>query len=116
MARRIEQVNQLIKKELSQIILREIDFPEDVLVTITRVETSGNIFESKVYVSSIPADKSKEVLNILNRNIYELQQMLNHRLKMRPIPKIIFREETETHLAGRVEEILTKIKKHDKKS
>ncbi len=39
MSKRIPQVNQLIKKELSQIILREIEFPVGVLVTLTRVET-----------------------------------------------------------------------------
>lgn len=114
MPKRIPRVNQLIKKELSQIILREIEFPQNVLVTITRVETSGNLFESKVYVSSMPNAKSKEVLGILNRNIYELQQMMNQRLKMRPIPKILFREETETAGAGKIEEILTKIKNIDK--
>lgn len=116
MAKRIPRVNQLIKKELSQIILREIEFPQDVLVTVTRVETSGNLIETKVYVSSMPSIKSKEIISLLNRNIYNLQQMLNRRLKMRPIPKIIFIEEKETQVAGRVEEILTKIKKQERKS
>lgn len=114
MTKRIPQVNQLVKKELSQIILREIEFPQNVLVTVTRVETSGNLFETKVHISSIPFVKSKEVMAILNRNIYNLQQMLNKRLKMRPIPKIIFKEETETQIASRVEEILAKLKKEEK--
>lgn len=114
MPQRIPRVNQLIRKELSQIILREIEFPQNVLVTVTRVEATGNLFEAKIYVSSLPNTKSKEILTILNRNIYELQQILNRRLKMRPIPKIIFKEETETAGAGKIEEILTKIKNPDK--
>jgi len=40
---RIQQVNQLIKEELGQIILREGGFSKNVLVTITRVETTRNL-------------------------------------------------------------------------
>jgi len=108
--KRLLKVNQLIKKELAQIILREIDFPKGVLVTITRVEASGNLIQAKVYVSVMPQDKAAEVLKILIRAIYHLQQNLNKRLKMRPMPKIIFVEEKMTAEAARVEELLEKIK------
>ncbi|MDO8436409.1 MAG: 30S ribosome-binding factor RbfA [bacterium] len=110
MKERILQINQLIKRELSQIILREIEFPLDVLATITRVETTRKIDEAKVYVSCLPESKAKLILNILNRCIYRLQQLLNKRLRMRPIPRIVFIEEKETIKAGRIEEILEKIK------
>jgi len=110
MSKRIQQVNQLIKKEISQIILREIEFPKDILVTVTRVETASNLIESKVYVSVMPEEKTSKVFQILNRQVYELQQKLNQRLQMRPIPRIKFIEEKETKEAGKIEEILEKIK------
>lgn len=99
----------MIKKELSQIILREIDFPEGVLVTLTRVETAPNLIEVKIYISVMPESRIKPVLKILNQQIYFLQQKLNDRLKMRPIPKIQFIEERATREAGRVEELLEEI-------
>ena len=114
MSKRIQQVNQLIKKELSQIILREIESPKDVLVTMTRVETTPNLIESKVFVSVMPESKSENILQALNRQIYEIQQMLNKRLKMRPIPRICFVEEKETVEAGRIEEILAELKNKQK--
>ena len=113
MSKRIQQVNQLIKKEISQIILREIEFPKDILVTVTRVETASNLIESKVYVSVMPEEKTSKVFQILNRQVYELQQKLNQRLKMRPIPRINFVGEKETAEAGRIEELLEKIKGND---
>jgi len=116
MTKRIERVNQLIKKELSLIILKEIDFPCDVLVTLTRVNASPNLIEAKVFLSIMPEDKTSYVLGILNKRIYFLQQALNRRLKMRPTPKIIFKEEKEIQRAGRVEEILEKIKNNCKKT
>ena len=91
-------------------ILREVEFSSDVLATITRVETTRKIDEAKVYVSVLPESKAKIVFDILKRRIYHLQHLLNKRLKMRPIPKIVFVEEKETIKAGRVEELLEKLK------
>jgi len=114
MSKRIQRVNQLIKKELSQILLREVDFPKDILVTITRVDTSPNLRESKVFISTVPEDKTQRVLKTLNQKIYELQQKINRRLKMRPVPRIRFSEERETAEAGRIEELLEELKKEKK--
>lgn len=113
MKKRIQQVNQLIKEELSQIILREIEFPPGTIVTLTRVETSVDLEQVKVYISVMPERRRSEVLKILNRQIYELQQKLNQRLRMRPIPRINFVGEKETAEAGRIEELLEKIKRND---
>jgi ribosome-binding factor A len=110
MTKRIQRVNQLIKKELSQILLREIELPQDVLATITRVETSSNLIESNVWISVLPEEESERILETLNKKIYFLQQKLNKRLKMRPIPRIKFLEEKKTAEAGKVEEILENLK------
>jgi ribosome-binding factor A len=110
---RIPKINQLIKKEVSQALLREMDFPENILVTITRVETYDDLLQAKVSVSVFPEEKTKETLKALDKAVYLLQQRINKRLRMRPIPKIFFREEKQTKAAGRIEEILAKIQKND---
>ncbi len=111
MTRRIEKVNSLIQEELSNILLREVEFPKNVLVTITRVETIINLSESKVYISTIPDNNIDEVFETLNRNIYDIQQCLNKRLNMRPIPKIVFKKEEKTEQADRIEGLLEGLKK-----
>jgi len=112
MVKRIPRVNKLIKKELSQILLREVEFPSRVLVTITRVEASPNLGEAKIYVSVMPEHLISRVFQILNRQIYEIQQALNKRLKMRPVPRIKFIQELKAKEAGRIEELLEKIKEN----
>ena len=114
MSKRIQRVNQLIKKELSQLLLREVEFPTDTLVTVTRVETSPDLKECHVWVSAVPEKRQKRILEILYKNIYFLQQKLNKRLKMRPLPRIKFLEERKTREAGQVEEILEELKKEEK--
>ena len=111
MSKRIQQIDILIKRELGQIILKEIEFSTGVLATITRVETTPNLMESNIWVSALPEKELGECLEVLNRNIYILQQKLNQRLKMRPIPRIKFLEEKKTVEAGQIEEILERLKK-----
>jgi len=110
MSKRIQRVNQLIKKELSQLLLREVEFPTDTLVTVTRVETSPDLKESRIFISVMPEAKTAKIIDFLNRKIYFLQQKINKRLKMKPLPKLKILEERKTKEAGRVEEILEKIK------
>ena len=116
MKKRIQRLNQLIKKEVAQLILREIDWeeggwrPKDVLVTVTRAEVTLDLRESKIYVSIMPEKEESQILDFLNRRIFLLQKKIDKRLKMRPVPKISFLEEKSTAEAGRIEEILEKLK------
>jgi len=110
MSKRIERVNSLIQKELGQIILREVELPENVLVTLTRVESSIDLSAAKVYVAVLPSDKVEWVLGILNKMVYFLQQLLNKRLKTRPIPRIRFIKEKQTVEAAKIEGLLEGLK------
>ncbi|HJN62400.1 MAG TPA: 30S ribosome-binding factor RbfA [Candidatus Parcubacteria bacterium] len=113
MNRRIQRINELIKRELSQFVLRELDFPKNILITITRVETSVDLSRAKVYISTMPEDTVKKVLKILNNQVYDFQQKINKRLNMRPVPQIKFLEEKKTREAGIIEELLEKVHKKD---
>ncbi len=115
MRKRIARVNQLIKKELSQILLREGDFPPEILVTITRIETTTDLRESRVFISVWPEEKGKKILKNLTEKVYFFQQKLNQRLKMKPIPKISFLKERKTAEAGKIELILEQLKKEKNK-
>lgn len=108
-----EKLDNLIQHELNNIIFKEIDIFPGILLTLTRVECSPNFFEVKVYISVIPEEKFEEVFALLNRHIYSLQQSLNKKLKIRPVPKIIFKRETKTAEAGRIEQLLTEIEKKE---
>lgn len=108
---RLPRVNQLIRQELSEIIRRESESLNGLLITLTRVDTSPNLIQSKVYLSIMPESRAGRTLQSLNRNIYRMQQKLNKRLKMRPVPKIILLEEKQTARAGQIEKILARLKK-----
>ncbi len=108
-----EKIDHLIKRELDSIILRELDIFPGTLLTITRVETARNMFEAKVYISVIPEDQFEAIFALLGRHIYDLQQSLNKKLKIRQVPKIIFKKEIKTKEAGRIDELLFEIQKKE---
>ena len=108
--KRLEQVNELIKEELSKIIDWMIEFPEGILVTLTRMEVSEDKLYANVYVSSLSMRggiPEVEILKILKKNVYVIQQALNKKLRMRPVPKIrFFIDEAEKH-RERIEKLLS---------
>lgn len=111
---RIPRVNSLIQEEVGKILLKDFAFSPDVLVTITRVDTSDNLIDCKIYVSVFPDAKAQGILNALNKSVYDVQYKINRTLKMRPIPKIRFVEEKSVREAGRIEELLAEIKEEEK--
>jgi len=58
----------------------------------------------------MPDKQIDKVFEILNRRIYDIQQVLNRRLNMRPIPRIEFKKESKTQQAAQVEELLEGLK------
>ena len=110
---RIKQVNKVILETMNKIFQDECQFPDETLVTILEVETSPDLLYSKVTVSVFPSEKKEEVLKYLNKKIYSLQQFLNKKLNMRPVPKVKFILDTTEEEAEKVEELLEKIKKEE---
>jgi len=107
---RIDKVNSLLEHEISKIILREFDFT-GTLVTLTHVETTANLIEAKVYISVFPEEKSERAIKSLNNNVIGMQKQINKKLNMRPIPRIKFVADKDISYAGKIEEMLNKLKK-----
>jgi ribosome-binding factor A len=103
---RREKINHLLVEEVGKIFLKEMEFPQGVLVTIIKAETTEDAKEAKIYISCLPFEKAQQALEIINRNIYYIQSLLKKKLRMKPVPKIFFRIDSSLEKAGRVEELL----------
>ncbi|MCP6726957.1 MAG: 30S ribosome-binding factor RbfA [Patescibacteria group bacterium] len=113
MNQRIKQINELLQREVGSLIAKESELPEGAVITITRVDASPNLQQAKVYISVIPEEQKENALLLLRRNIFNIQQDLNKRLHMRPVPKIIWVDDKGSKEVGRVEEILDNIQKEE---
>ena len=111
MPQRIEKINELIKTRLAQLILREIEFPQNLLVTITRVDTSPDFKVAKVFITAIPENMRGSALKILIKNSKTLHQDLIKILKTKFTPNLRFYIDEQEVFADEVEKILDEIKK-----
>lgn len=108
MSHRLEKINELIKQELGKIILEEEEFGSGVLATIMGVETSQDLLHTNVFLSCYPTKAGEEVLESLTWHIFGLQQRLNKKLKMHPVPKIRFVLDKTEAEAEKIEKIIEK--------
>lgn len=104
-------MNEVMRGVLGRLLEREVQFPDHTLVTITRVESSPDLRSAAVFVTVYPSDASRarEVIGTLARAASAIQRALNRALRMRPVPKIVFKlDRAEAH-RERVEELLSEV-------
>ena len=88
---RILLINEEIQKELSA-LLRTVKDPrvQDVMISITRVETTPDLRYTKVYVSFLQEDKVKDAMAGLKSAAGFLRRQLGQNLRLRYAPEIVW--------------------------
>ncbi len=108
MPRRIEQLNEQLRKGLAELILRYINLPNG-LITVIYVDCSSDLKYAKIAVSVLPESRAEKAIVILRKHSRQFSQILRKKLTIRQIPKfnwIIDRTESQ---AAEIEQILKKI-------
>jgi len=108
MSPRINKLNDLLRDEVGKILLTELRIDDGILVTVMGARVSPTLEHATVLISVIPKEKTRVALRKISQQIYFIQQMLNKRLIMRPVPKIRFEIDRTEEQAGRIEKILEK--------
>ena len=88
---RILLINEEIQKELSN-LLRKVKDPrvQDVMISITRVETTPDLRYTKVYVSFLQEEKAADAMKGLKSAAGFLRRQLGTNLKLRYAPEIVW--------------------------
>ena len=110
MSERILKINALIQLELGELLVREIEFPRQCLVTVTAVETSSDLHHAKVWVSVLPSMYAGKVLERLRKNAGHFQHLLNKRLRFKPLPRLSFAIDSSERDAAGVDQLLDQIR------
>jgi len=113
MSLRAEQFEKLIIRELSQFFAKEVEFPLECLVTITRAKVSDDLKYATVWLSVLPEKFFPQVLKIANQKIHDFERKLFKKMPTKFTPKINFKIDTGESLADEVEKLIKEIKKED---
>ena len=92
MTRRMARVNDLLREELSELVLRQLKDPRlEGLLTITEVDCSPDLAHARVYISVMGTSEEQEpVMHGLTSASGFLQRELRGRLKLRRVPELRF--------------------------
>src|SRR6516162_8772900 len=99
------RVNELVKRELSGIIAREINF-EGALVSISAVDVAPDLKTAHVFVSTLGAGNRDSVIEKLESQRPLLQAELSRHVVLKYTPHLVFRLDESIKRGARVLKIL----------
>jgi ribosome-binding factor A len=107
MKHRLLRVNEVLKRELSAIITREMKF-ETGLVTINQVDVSSDLKNAHVFVSVL-GTAGADVINQLETHRAALQSGLAKHVVLKYTPHLVFHLDDSIERGTRVIEIMQEI-------
>jgi ribosome-binding factor A len=108
MKHRLLRVNELIKRELSILITREITF-DDALVTINQVDVAADLKSAHVFVSVLSSKAHSAVIEKLEANRVMLQTDLSRKVVLKYTPQLVFHLDDSIERGSRIIGILQEI-------
>ncbi|MDD5066903.1 MAG: 30S ribosome-binding factor RbfA [bacterium] len=115
---RLERINELMRRELSDLIMKEVKDPRiKGLVSITQVKVDQDLKNAKIYVSiyGVSKKEKEKVLAGLVSSSKFLHFKLSENIRLKIIPTLNFILDESIEKAFRIIEKLDKIKDQEKK-
>ncbi|MBD2122076.1 30S ribosome-binding factor RbfA [Trichocoleus sp. FACHB-262] len=111
-SRRVSRVSELIKREVSQMLLSGIkdDRVGTGMVSVTDVDVSGDLQHAKVFVSIYGSDEAREeTMAGLKSATGYVRSELGQRVRLRRTPEVIFVEDRSIERGTRVLSLINQL-------
>ncbi|MFL6260959.1 MAG: 30S ribosome-binding factor RbfA [Thermoanaerobaculia bacterium] len=117
MSRRTDRVSDLLRAELSDLLLREIHDPRVKLASVTAVEVTPDLRRAVVRISVLGSDEQRqEAIDGLRHAKGFLRTELAHRLRTRATPELVFELDRGAEHSQRISDILEGLHGRDESS
>lgn len=107
------RVADLIKKEIAEIVLNELQDPRINFVSITDVEVTTDLKLAKVYFSVLDSVKEQETLKVLTHSKSFIKKELSRRVSLKFLPDLMFKIDKSVEYGKKIDQILQQIKEKD---
>lgn len=117
MTRRSDRVAESLRAELAEIIQREVRDPRVSLVTVSRVDLSGDLRHAVVGISALGDDDTRAgAVEALEHASGFVRSQLARRLRMRAIPELVFRLDRGIEHSQHISDLLESLQHDDDRS
>lgn len=114
MNQRMNRVNELLQQEISKLLQEE--FAEDYgLISVTYVSCAPDLKQAKIGISTLDKSKEDEIINALQKKSGKLRYDIGNSVNLKNIPKLDFLLDQGTEKVIKVDKLLDKIGKEDKR-
>lgn len=104
---RLDQVNENIRRELSQLLHQEFEGAVAHLLSITRVETTPDLRLAKIFISALGSEKDiNQLVRKLNRGVASWQMALSQRIVLKFMPRLRFFADDSLLKARRIHDLI----------
>ncbi|MEW6690840.1 MAG: 30S ribosome-binding factor RbfA [Pseudomonadota bacterium] len=107
---RPRKVADLIQRELSELLRREVRDPRVGMVTITSVDVSPDLSHAKVFFTLLQAENRLPTEKALQRAAGYLRSQLAHRIKLYTTPELRFVYDESVERGDRLSRLIDSVR------
>ncbi len=117
MSRRTDRVSDVLRAELSDLLLREVHDPRVKLASITEIDVTTDLRRATVKVSVLGDDQQRqEAIEGLRHARGFLRTELSHRLRTRVTPELVFELDRGAEHSQKISDLLESLHGRDENS
>lgn len=107
MSLRLERVRELLKREIGEVIRRELPLSEAGVVDVNDLEVAPNLQNATVYVGVLGgSEQKKRALELLERNRKRIQGLVGKGVVLKYTPRLRFVLDESVERGNRILKIL----------
>ena len=107
---RVEKVQELMKQEVSKIILQELKDPRIGFVTVTQVEATGDLRSAKIYVSLMGSEQQvRDCWEGLTSSLGFIRREIGKRIRLHFTPELSFQLDKSLDYSTHIQKLLNDI-------
>jgi len=112
MSHRLEQINELLRSELSNLLAREVPL-ENRMVTITYVKCGADLKNATIGISVLPEGLAGTALEQLKKISGQLARELNKKIKIKFIPRFYWEIDSLERNAIEIDRAVREARRND---
>ena len=110
---RMLRVRELLKREIGEILRRELPVDQAGLITVNDVDLSGDLRNAKVFVGFLGSPEQQRTgLALLQKNRARIQNLMAKSVFLKYIPRLHFVMDDSVVRGNRVLEIIAELEKN----
>lgn len=110
-SRRLDKVNELMKREIGSFIQKEFEWP-GTIISILDVEITEDLKEGRVWIGVVGRMAPSQVIDKLTRNRGVIQNAVSKRVILRNTPRLTFKHDSSAQRGVALVNLLDDIEKN----